>query len=68
MQHAGGTHLPLHVMDEFVIMRLAEMIQEGVVDATIDRILEEAGPRLTSQAEKLKSVLSGLRLEERDDT
>lgn len=66
MEHAGGTHLPLHVMDEFVIQRLAEMIQEGVVDATIDRVLEGAGPRLTKQAERLRSVLRDVSLEEPD--
>jgi hypothetical protein len=66
MEHASGTQLPMHVMDEFVIQRLAQMIEEGVVDAAIDRALERRGSYWQKRGEKLRSVLRDVSFEEPD--
>lgn len=36
---ASGVSMPMEVMDEYVVMRFAELLQEGRVDETIARAL-----------------------------
>ena len=55
-------------MDEFVMMRLAEMIDEGLVSQAIDSAIERGGgnvgcERLRSNAEKLKAALAEIKLD-----
>jgi len=64
---ASGVSIHQDIMDEYVMMRVAEMIDEGKVDAVIDRILDpdgrggNGGSRLlTANADTLKRALSGL--------
>lgn len=64
---ASGVSIHQDIMDEYVMMRVAEMIDEGKVDAAIDRILDpdgrggNGGSRLlTANADTLKRALSGL--------
>ena len=66
MELASGTSLPMRVADEFVIMRLVEIIHEGLVDAAIDRALESGRPLLEKNADRLRSALGRIGLEEPD--
>jgi hypothetical protein len=61
---ASGVCLPQEVADEYVMMRLAELIKENTVQAAIDRAIDPTGRgdsfgrRILSQyAEKLKQAL-----------
>ena len=60
--NASGVGIPEKKMDEFVVMRLAEMIKEGLVEETIDRTIEDYGGNfgceaLAKSAESLKAAL-----------
>ena len=65
---ASGVSIHQEIMDESVMMRLAQMVYEGKVDAAIDRVLDpdgrgngNGGSRLlTENADILKQALSGL--------
>ena len=65
---ASGTSIPHEVMDEYVVMRLAQMLSEGTVTAAIDRTLgpggrgggNGGGQELKKNAEKIKAALSSL--------
>ena len=66
---ASGVSIPQDVMDEYVMMRLAQMLQEDKVNAAIDRALDPDGRgvnigclMLASNAGMLKQALSGLKL------
>lgn len=66
---ASGVSIHQEVIDEYVMMRLAQMVHEGIVDAAIDRCTDPegrggniGGMTLTANAEKLKRALSGLEL------
>jgi hypothetical protein len=65
---ASGTSLPLHLMDEFVMMRLVEMMHEGLVDGAIDRAVRDkrgafGGILLEENAERLKAGLRQIQIE-----
>ena len=64
---ASGVSIHQEIMDEYVMMRLAQMVYEGKVDAAIDRAVAQdgrggntGGMMLTANAEILKQALSGL--------
>ncbi len=64
---ASGVSIHQDIMDEYVMMRVAEMIKEGKIEAAIERILDpdgrggNGGSRLlTANADTLKQALSGL--------
>ena len=66
---ASGVSIHQEVMDEYLMMRLAEMINEDLVDAAIDRVLDPDGRGgnfgsrlLRANADKLKQALSGLKM------
>jgi hypothetical protein len=57
------------IMDEFVMMRLAELIHEGLVGGAIERALASgsSGCRvLIKNAARLREALGGIRLEDPD--
>lgn len=58
---ASGVGIPEKVMDEFVVMRLAQMVEENLVEDAIDRAIEHCGGNfgcdaLSQTAESLKAV------------
>ena len=60
-EHASGVALPVAVMDEFVVMRFAELLQAGEVDAAVDRALRNHDGNfgcaaLVERATQLKST------------
>jgi hypothetical protein len=67
MEEASGTSLPLRVMDDFVIMRLAQLIYEGQVEEAIDGALPNArgsgniGGRLLRKPENIERLKAALR-------
>src|SRR5947209_18676241 len=68
-EEASGTSLPLRVMDEFVMMRLAEMLHEGLVDEAIDGAVRDqrgalGGRLLAKKAERLKTALRRIEIDE----
>lgn len=70
MENASGVSLPEKVMDEYVLMRLAEMIHDGKIEETIDRFLgpdgqsgNVSGELLKQNAETLKQALSQIELQ-----
>ena len=65
----SGVKIPEKMLNEFVMMRVAEMIHEDVVDETIDRAIKHGnfgGMILKKNAEKLKTALSQIKLDEPD--
>jgi hypothetical protein len=67
--NASGVSISEKVMDEFVVMRVAEMVREGSVDEAIDRAVTDYGGNfgcqaLAQSAERLKAVLRQVRFEE----
>lgn len=61
--NASGVSIPEKVMDAFVMMRLAQMIDAGLVDEAIDCAVGEYGGNwgstvLAKNAEKLKAALA----------
>jgi hypothetical protein len=66
--NASGVSIPEKVMDAFVMMRLTQMIDEGLVDEAIDRTAGEYGGNfgstmLAKNAEKLKAALAKIKLD-----
>lgn len=68
-ENASGVSLPEEVMDEFVVMRLAELIANGTVGAAIDRAIDPngrggnfGGMILQENGETLKRILSQIEL------
>ena len=60
--NASGVGIPERKMDEFVMMRLSEMIEDGLVEEAIDRALESYSGNfgceaLSQTAESLKAAL-----------
>jgi hypothetical protein len=71
-ENASGVSLPLRVMDDFVMMRLAQLIYEGQVEEAIERALPNArgsgniGGRLldkNTNVERLKVALRQIKME-----
>ncbi len=67
MKNASGVSIPQEVMDEYVVMRMAELIGEGKAGEIIDKVVSPhgnggngGGVVLTMNAEKLKSALEDL--------
>jgi len=61
-EKASGIGIPEKVMDEFVVMRLAQMVEENLVEDAIDRAIEHCGGNfgctaLSQAAEGLKAAL-----------
>jgi len=66
--NASGVSIPEKVMDAFVMMRLAQMIDKGLVGEAIDRAVSEYGGNfgstmLAKNAEKLKAALAQIKLD-----
>ena len=64
---ASGVSIHQEIMDEYVMMRLAEMIKEGSINAAIDRAVDHKGRGgnfggrvLEANADALKRVLGSL--------
>ena len=67
--NASGVSIHQDIMDEYVMMRLAQMVHEGTVNAAIDRATAPegrggnvGGMMLAANADTLKQALSGLTL------
>ena len=65
--NASGVSIPEEVMDEFVVMRLAQMIKEGLVDDAIDRAVARGAGNFGCEAlvknkEKLREALNQVQL------
>jgi hypothetical protein len=67
---ASGVCIPQEVADEYVMMRLAEMIKEGIVDDVIDRTIDVDGRSdnfgsrtLLQYADRLKEALQEVKAE-----
>ena len=66
-QKPSGVGIPEKVLDELVIMRLAQIIEEGLVDEAIDRAVSNQGGNygcdtLSHNAGKLKEVLKQIEI------
>ena len=66
---ASGVGIRQDVLDEYVVMRLAEMAAEGTVDAAIERVLDPSGQggnfggrTLRANAEGIREALRGLKM------
>jgi hypothetical protein len=71
--NASGVSIPEKVMDAFVMMRLAQMIDKGLAGEAIDRAIGEHGGNfgsaiLAKNAEKLKAALAQIKLDKDDGT
>lgn len=74
VDQASGTSIPHAVMDEYVVMRLAQMLAKGTVAETIDRTLGPegrgggniGGQRLKKNAEKIKAALASVTMDAPD--
>lgn len=71
--NASGVSIPEKVMDAFVMMRLAQMIDESLVGKAIDRAIGEYGGNfgstmLAKNAQKLKAALTQIKLDKDDGT
>jgi hypothetical protein len=64
--NASGVCLPLNVIDQFVMMRLAQLIKEDRVRETVERAISEngnyGGQVLETNAEIIINTLSSLKL------
>jgi hypothetical protein len=63
----SGIKIPEKVLDEFVMMRLAQMLHEGVIEDTIDRAIQHGnfgGMMLKKNAAKMKAALAQIKLDE----
>ncbi|MEJ7714020.1 MAG: hypothetical protein WKF84_30275 [Pyrinomonadaceae bacterium] len=63
----SGVGLPEKVLDELVVMRLAQMLEEGLVDEAIERAISKHGGNygcypLAHNAEHLKEALKGVKI------
>lgn len=57
--NAGGVAIPMTVMDEFVVMRLAQLIESGTVGDAVDRALRHGnlgGNALAAHAEVVRNA------------
>jgi hypothetical protein len=66
--NASGVRIPEKVMDAFVMMRLAQMIDEDLVGEAISRAVGECGGNfgstmLAKNAKKLKTALAQIKLD-----
>lgn len=62
-KNAGGVAIPNSVMDEYVMMRLAQLIESGAVHNTIERAVRQGnfgGTALTARAEAIRNALREL--------
>ncbi len=61
----GGVGVPQEIVDAFVMMRVAELVQEGLVESAIDRALGQAGNvgslALVEHADAIRHALAGIR-------
>lgn len=66
-KNASGVSLPMDVMDEYVVKRLAQMIYEGMVEEAIERAITEntniGGIVLKRNATKIREALSQIKLD-----
>ena len=65
--NASGVGIPEGVMDEFVVMRLAQLIEEGLVEEAIDRAVARGGGNFGCEAlaknrEVLKETVGKIQL------
>jgi hypothetical protein len=74
-ENASGTRIPMRVIDDFVMMRLAQLIYEGRVEEAVDRALPNARGsgnigggllRKDVNARRLKAALREVTLEPPD--
>ena len=67
---ASGVGISEEVMDEFVVMRLAEMVNENLAEEAINRAVAHGGnfggALLAKNAEKLKAAIRQIRFGERE--
>ena len=60
----GGVGVPQDVVDAFVMMRVAELVRDGLVDTAIDRALAQAGNfgslALVERADAIRQALTGI--------
>jgi len=60
----AGVGVPQDIVDAFVMMRVAELVREGLVDTAIDRALAHAGNggslALVESADALRQALAGV--------
>ena len=64
---ASGVGIPEKVMDEFVVMRLAQMVEENLVEDAIDRAIENYGGNFgmhLSGCRKSKNRVTASRIQE----
>ncbi len=71
--NASGVSIPEKVMDAFVMMRLAQMLDEGTTGGAIDRAISEYGGNfgstmLAKNAQKIKAALAQIKLDKIDRT
>lgn len=62
-QNASGVSVPESVMDEFVMMRFAQLIESGRAAETIDRALRHGnvgGEALKQRSESIKRAIQSL--------
>lgn len=62
-QHASGVSIPVDVMDEYVMMRFAQLIDSATAKAVIDRALRHGnfgGEALKKWADSIKRAVQGL--------
>jgi hypothetical protein len=61
---AGGVGVPQDVVDAFVMMRVAELVRDGLVDASIESALAQAGNfgslALVERADAIRAALVGI--------
>jgi hypothetical protein len=67
-KNASGVSIPISTADEFVVLRLAELIAEGKLEDTIDRAAARhrgnfGCTALSRNAEALKVALRGVRIQ-----
>ena len=60
LEQAAGVSVPQAVIDLYVVMRFAELVESGELAATIDRALREqpnfGSEALAERAEKIKAI------------
>ena len=62
----SGVYLPYEVLDEYVVMRLAELLHEGQMEPTIERARRHGnfgGVILEENAEAIKEALRQIKLQ-----
>jgi hypothetical protein len=62
-ENASGVSIPQETMDEYVVMRLAELLEAGILEQTVDRAVMNWGrASLERNAEALKAALRHAKL------